>query len=155
MINHQRLICYNHRRPVLAFRPRRRPAWRPRLGIRERPIGALAIAITLACLVAAVSACGGDEPAGGSGHGDGDALFPRLPKVTGHIDLVEPDPDNPRHFRSLNLTDAQGRRWSFRSEGWVGVSVGHLKDHQIHGTTVTVWYEERPDGINLARFVGD
>lgn len=98
---------------------------------------------------------GGDRPAGSAGHGDGDSLFPRLPKVTGHIDQVQPDPDNPRHFRLLSLTDSDGRQWEFVAEGWVGVSVGHLKDHQIHGTTVQVWYEAQPDGINVARFVGD
>ena len=113
-------------------------------------------------IMAGAVACGGEQapgggnpPADGVGHGDGDSLFPRLPKVTGHIDQVQPDPDNPRHFRLLHLTDSEGRRWEFHSEGWVGVSVGHLKDHQIHGTTVQVWYEAQPDGINMARFVGD
>ena len=100
-------------------------------------------------------ACGGGSASGGGGHGDGDSLFPRLPKVTGHIDLVDADADNPRHFQALYLTDSEGRQWRFRSEGWVGVSVGHLKDHQIQGTTVTVWYEEQPGEIQLARFVGD
>ena len=113
------------------------------------------MAVTLAALLAIVAACAGEQRTGGEGHGDGDSLFPRLPQVTGHIDRVEADPDNPRHFRALELTDDEGREWRFRSEGWVGVSVGHLKDHQIHGTTVTVWYEKRPDGVNLARFVGD
>ena len=100
----------------------------------------LGFATLLACFLA----CGSEQPNGGSGHGDGDSLFPRLPKVTGHIDLVDADPANPRHFRVLQLTDGEGRQWRFRSQGWVGVSVGHLKDHQIQGTTVTVWYEEQP-----------
>lgn len=109
----------------------------------------------MCALLVGVLACAGEQPAGGGGHGDGDSLFPRLPKVTGHIDRVEADPDNPRHFRVLDLTDAEGRKWRFRSEGWVGVSVGHLKDHQIQGTTVTVWYEEQSSEIQVARFVGD
>ena len=106
-------------------------------------------------MLAWVLACGGEPASGGGSHGDGDSLFPRLPRVTGHIDLVDADPDNPRHFRVLHLTDADGREWQFLSEGWVGVSVGHLKDHQIQGTTVTVWYEVQPGEIQLARFVGD
>ena len=106
-------------------------------------------------LLTALLACAGGPATGGSGHGNGDALFPKLPRVTGHIDRVEANPDSPRHFRRLQITDADGRRWSFRSEDWVGVSVGHLKDHQIQGTPVTVWYERLGDGTLLARFVGD
>lgn len=112
-------------------------------------------ALALVMLAALLAGChSGAQPAGG-GHGEGDALYPKLPRVTGHIHRVEANPDNPRHFSRLQITDAAGRRWSFRSEGWVGVSVGHLKDHQIQGTTVTVWYENRPGGDPLARFVGD
>ncbi len=113
------------------------------------------MAFGLAAVLACALGCGSESASGGEGHGDGDSLFPRLPRVTGHIDLVDADPDNPRHFRVLHLTDADGRKWRFRSEGWVGVSVGHLKDHQIQGTPVTVWYEEQPDAVRLARFVGD
>lgn len=109
----------------------------------------------LAAALACALACGGEQTSGAGGHGDGDSLFPRLPKVTGHIDLVRADPDNPRHFEVLHITDDGGREWRFRSEGWVGVSVGHLKDHQIQGIPVTVWYEEHPGEIQLARFVGD
>ncbi len=113
------------------------------------------MAITLALLLASVVACASEQPTGVGGHGDGDSLFPRLPKVTGHIDFVSADPENPRHFQALHLTDGDGHEWRFRSEGWVGVSVGHLKDHQIQGTTVTVWYEKRTGELQLARFVGD
>ena len=112
------------------------------------------ICYILALLPAAMLACdAGQTP--NSGHGDGYALYPKLPHVTGHIDRVDAQPDNPRYFSALLITDAGGRQWRFRSDGWVGVSVGHLKDHQIQGTTVTVWYETQSDGSLLARFVGD
>ena len=114
-----------------------------------------AVALGFATLLACLLACGSERPSGGGGHGDGDSLFPRLPRVTGNIDFVDAHPDNPRHFRVLHITDAEGREWRFHSEGWVGVSVGHLKDHQIQGSAVTVWYEEQPGEIQLARFVGD
>ena len=65
------------------------------------------------------------------------------------------NPENPRHFRILRITDNDGQRWEFESKGWVGVSAGHLKDHQIQGTTVTVWYEEQAGGLRMARFVSD
>lgn len=98
--------------------------------------------------------CTGQSSDGG-GHGDGDALFPRLPKVSGHIDEVTANPENPRHFRVLRITDEDGQHWEFQSEGWVGVPVGHLKDHQIQGAVVTVWYEEQGGGVKMARFVAD
>ena len=112
-------------------------------------------AAILAVALAGLSGCADNAQTGGSGHGDGDTLFPKLPKVTGHIDRVDANPHNPRHFQTLEITDADGQGWRFQSEGWVGVSVGHLKDHQIHGTPITVWYENRDDGNLVAHFVGD
>lgn len=106
-------------------------------------------------LLAALLGCGAEQQSDAPGHGDGYALYPKLPHVTGHIDRVDPQPDNPRYFSVLLITDADRTQWEFTSDGWVGVSVGHLKDHQIQGTTVTVWYEELSDGLLLARFVGD
>ena len=112
------------------------------------------ICYIMALLLASMLACNGSEMPE-SGHGDGYTLYPKLPHVTGHIDRVDAQSDNPRYFNTLAITDSDGRRWRFRSDGWVGVSVGHLKDHQIQGTTVTVWYETQGDGSLLARFVGD
>lgn len=105
-------------------------------------------------LLVFLTGCQGSQPDAG-GHGDGDTLFPKLPKVTGHIDWVDPNPDNPRHFHLLQITDSDGRQWVFQSEGWVGIPVGHLKDHQIQGAPITVWYEKQPSGELMARFVGD
>ena len=112
------------------------------------------ICYILALLLVPLSACDAG-PAAVPGHGDGYVLYPKLPHVTGHVDRVEAQPENPRHFSLLKLTDADDIQWLFHSEGWVGVSVGHLKDHQIQGATVTVWYEKQSDGSLLARFVGD
>ena len=106
-------------------------------------------------VIAALLGCGADQQSDTPGHGDGYALYPKLPHVTGHIDRVDPQPDSPRYFSLLLITDANRKQWEFTSDGWVGVSVGHLKDHQIQGAPVTVWYEERSDGLLLARFVGD
>ncbi len=105
-------------------------------------------------LLAGWLACSGNQPDAG-GHGEGDTLFPKLPKVSGHIDRVDANPAHPRHFRTLLITDGGGQRWEFQSAGWVGVSVGHLKDHQIQGAPVTVWYEKQANGVLMARFVGD
>ncbi len=119
--------------------------------IDRRPIAALLIS---AVLLVVVAGCGQGETAGSS-HGDGYSLYPKLPDVTGRIDRVEAQPANPRYFSILQITDGEGQSWQFSSDGWVGVSVGHLKDHQIQGTPVTVWYERGSDGGLWARFVGD
>ncbi len=111
--------------------------------------------IVATVLMAGLWACGDGPATDVGGHGDGDSLYPKLPKVTGHIDGVVANPENPRHFLVLEITDVAGKRWRFSSDGWVGVSVGHLKDHQIQGTTVTVWYEELSGDDKVARFVGD
>ena len=130
--------------------------------MKRRPTAVAAILLMLyagVILLALFGGCDGggatdlDEP--GGGHGDAELLFPKLPKVTGHIAGVTADPDNPRYFSVLRLADDDGRRWEFQAEGWVGVSVGHLRDHRIQGIPVTVAYETRPDGTLLARFVGD
>ena len=123
-----------------------------------RRAGVLALSFILLTASAACadgSSSGDSAGADTAGHGDGYALYPKLPYVTGHIDRVEAQADNPRYFSRLLITDADRRQWEFRSDGWVGVSVGHLKDHQIQGAPVTVWYENRADGALLARFVGD
>ena len=111
------------------------------------------MAAIFAAALAGLLACSSDPQTGAPGHGD--ALFPKLPKVNGYIDRVAANPDNPRYFQTLEITDPDGQSWRFRSEGWVGVSVGHLKEHQIQGTPITVWYENRDGGDPLARFVGD
>lgn len=114
---------------------------------------AMAVILLLALLAGCVDSQETEPPPGG--HANGDALFPKLPKVTGHIDYVAANPENPRHFRLLRLTDDNGRQWEFQANGWAGVPVGHLKEHQMQGTAVTVWYEAPATGSLVARFVGD
>ena len=114
-------------------------------------LGVILLTALAGCGTSGIATPGHDAP----GHGDGDALYPKLPKVRGHIDRVDAQPQNPRYFSRLLITDDAGQSWEFSSEDWVGVSVGHLKDHQIQGTPVTVWYETGADGGLLARFVGD
>ena len=82
--------------------------------------------LVVAVLLLTIAGCGGEADNAG-GHGDGEKLFPGLPNVSGHIDEVSANPENPRHFRILRITDDAGQRWEFESEGWAGVSAGHLK----------------------------
>ena len=133
------------------------------LKMKHRPaaVPVILLAVVLLIMLAGGCADNGDvadtgiDGLAGGGHGDAELLFPKLPKVSGQIAGVTADPDNPRYFSVLELADADGRRWDFHANGWVGVSVGHLREHRIQGTPVTVAYETRPDGTLLARFVGD
>lgn len=149
MIMHSGVICYNS------------PMQPNQCHCAATLAAAGLFGIVLLATLVGCGAGGFDLPGNGvpatdtSGHGSGDALYPKLPKVTGHIDRVDAQPDNPRYFSRLLITDAAGRSWEFRSEGWVGVSVGHLKEHRIQGKPVTVWYENGAHGGRRARFVGD
>ena len=124
------------------------------LKMKRCPAAVSVILLTVVFLMVLAGGCAGDGAAGG-GHGDAELLFPKLPKVSGQIAGVTADPDNPRYFSVLELADAEGRRWEFQADGWVGVSAGHLREHRIQGTPVTVAYERRADGTLVARFVGD
>ena len=132
------------------------------LKMKHRPAAVPIILLTAIFLTMLAGGCAGNGgaadtgiDAAGGGHGDAELLFPKLPKVSGQIAGVTVDLDNPRYFSVLRLADADGRRWEFHADGWVGVSAGHLREHRIQGTPVTVAYESRPDGTLLARFVGD
>ena len=114
----------------------------------------------LAGLLLAMLACGGRQRQRQSvrrlgARRRGTLCIPSCPGLPGTLTGWRRKPDNPRYFGLLRITDADGRGWEFGSEGWVGVSVGHLKEHRIQGTPVTVWYEVGADGSLLARFVGD
>ncbi len=43
----------------------------------------------------------------------------------------------------LRLRDSQGREWRFTTDGPVGITPSHLKEHQVFGQTVQVTYTER------------
>lgn len=133
------------------------------LKMKHRPAAVPVILLTAIFLTMLAGGCAGNggaagagsDGAAGGGHGDAELLFPKLPKVSGQIAGVTADPDNPRYFSLLRLADADGQHWEFHADGWVGVSAGHLREHRIQGTPVTVAYERRADGTLVARFVGD
>jgi hypothetical protein len=54
----------------------------------------------------------------------------------------------------LRLRDAQGREWSFTTQGYVGITPSHLREHQAFGQSVLVSYLER-DGQLVALDVLD
>ena len=53
--------------------------------------------------------------------------------------------------RSFDLRADDGRRLSFRAEGDVGMTPGHLREHMVLGEPITVTYRESPDGLLALR----
>ena len=54
----------------------------------------------------------------------------------------------------LRVRDADGRVWDFTTEGNVGISAAHLKQHQVLGEMVLVTFMEK-DGSLIATDVSD
>ena len=54
----------------------------------------------------------------------------------------------PRSFSELELLtirDAEGRLYTFETEGFVGFTPSHVREHQFLGQTLLVTYERRGD----------
>ena len=54
----------------------------------------------------------------------------------------------------LRVRDRSGRVWEFTTEGNIGISAAHLKQHQVLGQGVVVVYNEE-DGHSVASEVRD
>ena len=50
-------------------------------------------------------------------------------------------------LRSFEVRTDDGRRLSFRVEGDVGMTPGHLREHMLVAEPVTVTYRESADGL--------
>ncbi|MSQ16431.1 MAG: hypothetical protein EXR54_02520 [Dehalococcoidia bacterium] len=57
--------------------------------------------------------------------------------------ILEVTARNLNEVALLRIRDAQGREWSFTTDGPVGVSPSHLKEHQAFGFGALVTYTER------------
>ena len=56
--------------------------------------------------------------------------------------------------QSLVVRDDDGVLWVFRTQGPIGFTPSHLKEHQVFGQPVTVLYRETDEGL-LAMEVTD
>ena len=83
---------------------------------------ALAVAVVVPLLL--IAACGGG----------GDKEVTGLVLEAVERDLVE--------IELLRVRDDDGRVWEFSTEGTVGVSAAHLRQHQLAGEKVLVTYRE-------------
>ena len=61
---------------------------------------------------------------------------------------------NITEIESVSIRDQDGRRWTFTTEGYTGVTPAHLREHQLFGQQVVVSYVEREDRL-VAVKIGD
>ncbi len=99
----------------------------------------------------AAGACDGDSPTGDHGAGRPD-LEDGLKEVQGRVVGVEAA--SITALASLTIRDESGKEWTFRGEGYVGVTPSHLRQHQVIAQPITVLYRETDDGL-LAVYVTD
>ena len=95
---------------------------------------ALASIASACVLLIAVACCGGEKTVTGL-----------VLEVVGR-NLVE--------IELLRVRDRSGRIWEFTTEGNIGISAAHLKQHQVLGQGVVVVYNEE-DGQSIASEVRD
>ena len=55
---------------------------------------------------------------------------------------------------TLRIRDDSGQEWTFTTEGFAGFTPSHLKEHQLFGQPVAVFYVEK-DGRLVAVDVTD
>ena len=98
--------------------------------VKVYSIGALLLSVAL------LSVC---DDAGSSIGGD----VPR--QVRGHV--VEVVARGVTEAETLRIRDADGRAWGFTTEGFIGFTPAHLREHQLFGQTVLVSYVEKGDRL--------
>ena len=91
--------------------------------------------IASACVLLISVACGGGEKT-----------------VTGLV--LEVVGRNLVEIELLRVRDRSGRIWEFTTEGNIGISAAHLKQHQVLGQGVVVIYNDE-DGQSIASEVRD
>ena len=57
--------------------------------------------------------------------------------------IVEVVSRNITEIETLRVRDGQGKEWVFVTEGYVGISPSHLKEHQLAGQPVLVSYVKK------------
>ena len=74
----------------------------------------------------------------GAATGDKDPL-----QVRGHV--VEVVGRSITEVETLRIRDSDERSWTFTTEGFIGFSPAHLREHQLFGQTVLVTYVAKGD----------
>ena len=54
-------------------------------------------------------------------------------------------------LEALRIRDAEGREYAFETEGFVGFTPSHVKEHQLLGQSLLVTYEKKGDTLFIIR----
>lgn len=65
--------------------------------------------------------------------------------------VVEVVPKSFSELELLRIRDDDGRIYTFETEGFVGFTPSHVREHQFLGQTLLVTYEKRGDGLVATR----
>ena len=95
---------------------------------------ALAAGLLLALLAAGGFGCGGG---GGAEAGLVRGLIVEV------VDRTPPDAASPPEIATLRIRDAEGRLWTFTTDGPLDKDGAHLRLHQLLGETILALYERR------------
>ena len=87
------------------------------------------IGAAAALVLALAWGCGGGSPDRGE-----------LKQVQGLV--VEVVARNIDEVETLGVRDADGRVWTFTTQGYAGFTPGHLREHQLFGDRVVVYFRE-------------
>ena len=77
--------------------------------------------------------------------GEASVSPPETKQVRGHI--IEVIPRNITEVETLRIQDDSGRELTFTTKGFAGFTPSHLKEHQLFGQSVLVFYVERGDRL--------
>ena len=118
----------------MGFAAAKRRTFPPAGPPRFYAIGALAVVLVL------LSGCEGAGGAPTPGPGSPEPA-PAGATVRGHV--VEVVGRSIVEVETLRLRDTGGKTWTFTTEGFIGFSPAHLREHQLFGQTVLVTYVEK------------
>lgn len=57
--------------------------------------------------------------------------------------VVEAVPRNFSELEVLRIRDDEGREYEFKTEGFIGFTPSHVREHQLFGQSLLVTYEKR------------
>jgi hypothetical protein len=78
-----------------------------------------------------------------SGCGSGMAPEDSIPTKQVEGRVLEVVARNITEIETLRVRDTLGREWSFTTEGWIGFTPSHIREHQLFGQLVLISFVEK------------
>ncbi|MBI4312852.1 MAG: hypothetical protein HY681_13885 [Chloroflexi bacterium] len=69
--------------------------------------------------------------------------------VRGHVQDVQAR--SLTEVETLTLEDSDGKVWRFQSEGNIGFTPSHIREHMLRGEEMTVYYTRQGDRLTAVR----